>query len=242
MILVEVKRRQLKLGWRGSCLLLVSYQHIIYCNYKAIIFILIPAAKTTPQKDFNSKQDSASNTNDQTKSDIAPPKSIPKDSECMKQESAKNVEIPPAGPTEVKISETSQNSGKTVTAAAPVDTAEPASSPAPAADPSPAPATVPAVPTDPAPAVAEAPAANPAPSPAPVKAPTPVASAQVTPSPSVTPPTPSLTPASTAMVPAVTETSVSEVQAPIISQTAAPVARAGTRRVPPGGHCSGGFW
>ena len=242
---MEVKRRQLKLGWRGSCLLLVSYQHIIYCNYKAIIFILIPAAKTTPQKDLNSKQDSAAaNTNDQTKSDIAPPKSIPKDSECMKQESAKNVEIPPAGPAEVKISETSQNSGKTVTAAPPVDTAEPASSPAPAADPSPAPATVPAAPTDPAPAVAEAPAANPAPSPAPVKAPTPVASAQVTPSPSVTPPTPSLTPASTAMVPDATKTSVSasEVQAPTISQTSAPVARAGTRRVPPGGHCSGGFW
>ena len=240
---MEVKKRQLKLGWRGSCLLLVSYQHIIYCNYKAIIFILILAAKTTAQKDLNSKQDSAANTNDQTKSDTAPPKSIPKDSECMKQESAKNVEIPAAGPAEVKISETSQNSGKTMTAAA-VDTADQASIPAPAADPAPAPATVPAAPSDPAPAVSEAPAANPAPSPAPVKAPTPAASAQVTPSASVTPPTPSVPPASTAMVPDVTEPTVSasEVQAPIISQPSAPVARAGTRRVPPGGHCSGGFW
>ena len=240
---MEVKKRQLKLGWRGSCLLLVSYQHIIYCNYKAIIFILIPAAKTTPQKDL--KQDSAANTNDQTKSDIAPTKSISKDSECMKQESPKNVEIPPAGPAEVKISETStsQNSGKTMTAAA-VDTADQASIPAPAADPAPAPATVPAAPSDPAPAVSEAPAANPAPSPAPVKAPTPAASAQVAPSASVTPPTPSLPPASTAMVPDVTEPTVSasEVQTPTISQPSAPVARAGTRRVPPGGHCSGGFW
>ena len=237
---MEVKKRQLKLGWRGSCLLLVSYQHIIYCNYKAIIFILIPAAKTTPQKDLNSKQDSAANTNDQTKSDIAPTKSISKDSECMKQESPKNVEIPPAGPAEVKISETSQNSGKTVTAAA-VETADQASIPAPAADPAPAPATVPAAPSDPAPAVAEVPAT---PTPAPVKAPTPAASAQVTPSASVTPPTPSVPPASTAMVSDVTETSVSasEVQTPTISQPSAPVARAGTRRVPPGGHCSGGFW
>merc|ERR1712038_2154965 len=42
-----------------------------------------PAAKTTPQKDLSSKQDSAAaNTPDQTKSDITPTKSIPNDSEC----------------------------------------------------------------------------------------------------------------------------------------------------------------
>ena len=219
---------------------MLLYDYYTLFRFLSIIFVLIPAAKTTAQKDLNPKQDSTSDTHDQTKSDIAPTKSISKDSECMKQESPKNVEIPPAGPAEVKISETSQNSGKTVTAAA-VETADQASIPAPAADPAPAPATVPAAPSDPAPAVAEAPAT---PTPAPVKAPTPAASAQVTPSASVTPPTPSLTPASTAMVPDVTEPTVSasEVQTPTISQPSAPVARAGTRRVPPGGHCSGGFW